>query len=93
MGKIDNEFILAILQMFEEAYFRNLALEALCEARSIPKWQEIVEQFAVSPEVQPETRGAFRSLRKELEHDQSRSDPTNALQAFLKLLPVSGKIQ
>ena len=93
MGKIDNEFILAILQMFEEAYFRNLALEALCDARSIPKWQEIVELFAASPEVQPETRAAFRSLRKELERDQSQSDQTNALQAFLKLLPVSGKIQ
>ncbi|HLZ43279.1 MAG TPA: hypothetical protein VKQ11_20090 [Candidatus Sulfotelmatobacter sp.] len=93
MNKPDNEFILAILQMFEEAYFQNLAFEALCEVRAIPHWQEIVKQFAASPEIQPETRAAFAALRKELEHDHSRSDQTNALQALLKLLPTSGKIQ
>jgi hypothetical protein len=93
LDNYDQDFILAILQVFEKVYFRNLALEALLGVQPIPGWENLVEKFTSDPQIQPETRAAFRSLRRELGRGQSPTDLARALQELLKLLPTSGKVQ
>jgi hypothetical protein len=93
MDKADNEFLLKILEMLEQAYFKNLALEGLVESCNLANWRTMVDRATLDPRIQPQTRAAFLSLRQALEHDQPQIDRTSALQALLKLVPITTKIQ
>jgi hypothetical protein len=93
MHKDDEEFVVKVLKMFEQAYFRSSALETILEFQKIPRWKEQAAELATHPNVQPQLRAAFQRIYASFEHDQPQTDRPNALQELLKLLPTTGKIQ
>ena len=92
MDKLDEEFIVKVLQMFEVAFFRNLALETILESHEVPYWKTHADQMTSDTRIQPQTRAAFQRIYASFEHDQPRTDRPNALQELLRLLPTTGKI-
>ncbi|MGA9391769.1 MAG: hypothetical protein WBV69_15135 [Candidatus Sulfotelmatobacter sp.] len=93
MDKIDEEFIVKILQMFEEAYLRSFASQTILEFHKVPHWETHVEGMVADPRVQPELREAFQRIYASFAPGRTPADRGTELLKLLKLLPTSGKIQ